>query len=146
VHLQQAVGGDVDVVQLHSLLSMWVHGEGLFSLPFIPLASLVAAGMGFKAQPYCGTAVFTGGVDEDGADLTLSRKLAGTLVEMGEELRAAPEMLGRLRARSRAVPCPLPLTFHLSFYNESITSTLLRLSIIGSQSRKILGSYQPPRV
>lgn len=93
VPLQQAVGGDVDVVQLHPLLSMWVYGEGLFALPFNPLASLVAAGMGFEAQPYCGTAVFTGGVDGDGADLTLSRKLAGSIVEMGEELRAAPEML-----------------------------------------------------
>ena len=66
-HLQQAVGGLVDLVALHEHVTMWVNDEGIVKgMPMNIVATSIARGFGFTHQPYFGTAVFTGGGDEEG--------------------------------------------------------------------------------
>ena len=99
--LQAAVGGDVDVVRLHPEMEMWVHDEGLYRCDLNPVASAVAAGMGFVQQPYCGPVVFTGGADEDGNTLGLSDELAEVLMELVERLKANPVRLAAISIRGQ---------------------------------------------
>lgn len=64
--LCDAVGAErVDVVQLSDQVEMWLD-DGIYSTPLNLLASLYAAEYGYTHQDYFGTAVITGGVDEDG--------------------------------------------------------------------------------
>ena len=100
--LQAAVGGDVDVVRLHPELEMWMHDEGLYRCELNPVASAVAAGMGFSRQPYCGPVAFTGGADEDGNTLGLSDELAEVLLELVERMKANPVRLTALTIRAEA--------------------------------------------
>ncbi|GAA4757485.1 hypothetical protein GCM10023328_46710 [Modestobacter marinus] len=100
--LQAAVGGDVDVVRLHPEMEMWVHDEGLYRCELNPVASAVAAGMGFSRQLYCGPVVFTGGADEDGNTLGLSEELAEVLLELVERLKANPVRMAAITIRGEA--------------------------------------------
>ena len=100
--LQAAVGGDIDVVRLRPEMEMWVHDEGLYRCELNPVASGVAAGMGFSRQPYCGPVVFTGGADEDGNTLGLSDELAEVLLELVERLKANPVRLAAITIRGQA--------------------------------------------
>ena len=99
--LQAAVGGDIDVVRLHPEMEMWVHDEGLYACDLNPVASAVAAGMGFVHQPYCGPVVFTGGADEDGNTLGLSDELAEVLMELVERLKANPVRMAAITIRGQ---------------------------------------------
>jgi len=99
--LQAAVGGDIDVVRLHPEMEMWVHDEGLYRCELNPVATAVAAGMGFVSQPYCGPVVFTGGADENGNTLGLSDELAEVLLELVERLKANPVRLAAITIRGQ---------------------------------------------
>jgi len=57
----------VDVVALDKNVDMWIDDEGMYANDEPNWATTtIAHAFGFVAQPYFGTAVFTGGVDEDG--------------------------------------------------------------------------------
>jgi hypothetical protein len=80
-HLQEAVGGYVTVVSLASDLDMWLHDEGLLiGQPVNPVATAIAAAHGMTYQDYVGTAVFTGGADNEGETLPLTQEQAATLL------------------------------------------------------------------
>ena len=100
--LQAAVGGTVDVVRMHPDMNLWVHDEGLYVCDLNPVATAVAAGMGFVHQPMCGDVVFTGGADEDGNTLGLSDELAEVLMELVERLKANPVRLAAITIRGEA--------------------------------------------
>lgn len=88
-HLQQAVGGLVDVVSLSPSLDMWLNEEGLvYGLPFNSVATEIAAHFGFDHQPYVGTAVFTAGVDAEGESLAIDDAAAAALLALAEVARA----------------------------------------------------------
>lgn len=88
-HLQNAVGGFVDVVRLGPNLDMWVNDDGFaLELPHNVAATGIARHHGFRHQIYVGPAVFTGGVNEEGESLPLNPAAAAALVEMaGKFLR-----------------------------------------------------------
>jgi hypothetical protein len=82
-HLQQAVGGLVDLVALHEHVTMWVNDEGIVKgMPMNIVATSIARGFGFTHQPYFGTAVFTGGGDEEGETLGLSEQHVEALMNL----------------------------------------------------------------
>lgn len=73
----------VDLVRLDDDLDMWVDDEGSFGTPYPNWAiTAVAAAYGRVHQRYFGTAVFTGGVDEEGNSLSLSPAQLQQLTEM----------------------------------------------------------------
>jgi len=77
-HLQEVVGGLVDCVGLTPTADLWVNDEGLYLCEPNPVASVLAHVIANRdlRQPLFGPAVFTGGVDEDGATLGLSEQAA----------------------------------------------------------------------
>lgn len=69
--LQAAVGGDVACVSVTDSVDLWVCEDGLGRFapnPVAVLAALYLRGVG-GLMPYWGTAVFTGGADDDGDTL-----------------------------------------------------------------------------
>ncbi len=79
-HLQEAVGGFVDVVALAPGMDMWVNDEGLvIGLPINETATAIAHQHGMKHQFYVGAAVFTGGCNEEGDTLPLTEQQVATL-------------------------------------------------------------------
>ena len=76
----------VDVVALDENLDMWVDDEGMCtgSTPNWAITK-VAQAYGFTAQPYFGTAVFTGGVDEDGNSVALTPEVLQVLTDLVTE-------------------------------------------------------------
>ena len=87
-HLQEAVGGYVTVVSLASDLDMWLHDEGLLiGQPVNPVATAIAAAHGMTYQDYVGTAVFTGGADNEGETLPLTQEQAAALLTFARRTR-----------------------------------------------------------
>lgn len=84
-HLQQAVGGSVDVVALTDELDMWVNDEGLvMGMPINEVATAIAREHGMSHQPYAGPAVFTGGCDEAGDTQPLTKDLERRLRRLAQ--------------------------------------------------------------
>ena len=82
-HLQEAVGGLVDVVALARDMDMWVNDEGLvIGLPINEAATAIAHQHGTRHQFYVGTAVFTGGCNEEGDTLPLTEEQADRLTRL----------------------------------------------------------------
>lgn len=70
--IRAAIGCRVfDCVSLRDDLDMWVDDEGYEVEEHNLVASQIARDHGF-GQPYYGTAVFTGGADENGATMPLT--------------------------------------------------------------------------
>lgn len=82
--LYRLIGCDaVDLVRLDDDLDMWIDDEGAIGNPFPNWAiTAVAAAHGHVHQRYFGTAVFTGGADEEGNSLSLSPAQLQQLTEM----------------------------------------------------------------
>ena len=77
--IRAAIGCRVfDCVSLRDDLDMWVDDEGFEVEDPNLVASMIAREHGF-GQTYYGTAVFTGGADEDGATLPLSPQALASL-------------------------------------------------------------------
>lgn len=89
-HLQEAVGGFVDVVVLAADMDMWVNDEGLvIGLPINETATAIAHQHGMKHQFYVGPAVFTGGCNEEGDTLPLTEEQAATITALCTALATA---------------------------------------------------------
>lgn len=75
-HLQSAVGGLIELLELQPDLSAWVNEEGrIHNLPPNPLATALAITLcpNLQGTPLLmGPVVFTGGADDDGNTLPLS--------------------------------------------------------------------------
>lgn len=78
----------VDVVALTDGVDMWLDEEGMLAAdPDVNLpATGVAASFGLTHQPYFGTAVFTGGPDEEGNVTSLSATAAKELRRRAENV------------------------------------------------------------
>ncbi|CAC36550.1 DUF3846 domain-containing protein [Streptomyces sp. NRRL_B-16638] len=63
----------VDVVALTSQMDMWLDDEGIYNHPVNKLASLLAVRFGFTHQPYHGPVLLTGGADNDGETVPLTK-------------------------------------------------------------------------
>lgn len=75
----------VDVVALTSQWDMWIDDEGLYNHPVNPAASALARRFGFVHQPYHGPVLITGGADDEGDTLPLTRdSLRGLLATLGD--------------------------------------------------------------
>lgn len=87
-HLQDAVGGLVDLVGLHEHVTMWVSDNGIAEgLPVNVVATAIAHGFGQTHQGYFGPAVFTGGGDEEGETLGLTPEHAEALLDFARLAR-----------------------------------------------------------
>jgi hypothetical protein len=87
--LYAAIGCDrVDVVSLAGDVDMWLDDEGLLVAEpvFNPRATFIAERFGVDDQPYCGVAVFTGGVGSDGRTESLSTARAVLLRNLADEV------------------------------------------------------------
>lgn len=70
-HLQKAVGGLVDVVQLADGFDLWLNDEGMYTEePNRPVSHYVSQVAGRWVQTFHGTAVFTG-CDDEGSTTSL---------------------------------------------------------------------------
>lgn len=75
----------VDVVPLTDRMDMWIDDEGLYNHGKNPLATLLARRYGFTWQPYHGPVLITGGADENGDTVPLSRdKLIALLTALDD--------------------------------------------------------------
>lgn len=84
--LQRAVDGLVDVVPVADDLNMWVNDCGMYTESVNPLAGVLVAllsapGAGFQPY-YFGSAVFTGGADDEGNTLPLPEGRATQLLDL----------------------------------------------------------------
>jgi hypothetical protein len=86
--LQTAVGGWVQAVDLDDDLTIWVNEEGkIEGLPVNPIATrLWEKYIGAGTDIIVGTAVFTGGTDEDGETLGLADDKVAMLMASVERL------------------------------------------------------------
>jgi hypothetical protein len=75
----------VDVVALTSQLDMWIDDEGLYNHGVNEAATLMARRYGFTWQAYHGPVLLTGGADENGDTVPLTRdKLRALLAALGD--------------------------------------------------------------
>lgn len=102
--LQTAVGGLIDVAGLGEGLDMYVHDEGFYVCEPNPVASLIAITLGGRTQPFFGPAVFTGGCDSNGYDVSISDARAAEVQTVAAWANSQPEMLAEISAHAlRAV-------------------------------------------
>jgi hypothetical protein len=72
--LQKAVGGWVQAVGLRDDLTIWVNEEGkIHNLPFNTKATKIWTHFYGNTDLIAGNAVFTGGADEDGGTMGISK-------------------------------------------------------------------------
>lgn len=84
--LQTAVDGLIQPVDITAKLTMWVNEEGLFRSDF-EQNILATAFMPDGASPIMGPAVFTGGVDDNGETLGLSREDADSIRALANNVK-----------------------------------------------------------
>ncbi|MFJ4879886.1 DUF3846 domain-containing protein [Streptomyces sp. NPDC088745] len=64
---------NVDVVALTDRLDMWLDDKGLYTQPVNPVATALARRFGRTYQSYHGPVLLTGGADEEGETVPLSK-------------------------------------------------------------------------
>lgn len=75
--LQEGVGGWVQAIDIRHDVTMWLNEEGkMEGLPLNPVAQALWNQAFGQTDYIVGNAVFTGGTDEDGQTLPLSRERA----------------------------------------------------------------------
>jgi hypothetical protein len=78
--LQEGVGGWVQAIDLRPDVTMWINEEGkLEGLPLNTVAQALWNQVFGQTDYIVGNAVFTGGTDEDGETLPLSRERANEI-------------------------------------------------------------------
>jgi hypothetical protein len=81
----------VDVVALDEGLDMWVDDEGIYrNNTSNPVASMIAHLHGRCWQPYFGTVVFSGGIDENGNALPLTDQALQRLTHLVDLAKQMP--------------------------------------------------------
>jgi hypothetical protein len=86
--LQTAVGGWIQAVDLNPTITVWMNEEGKFNgMELNPYATLIwGAAFGHGTDVIMGTAVFTGGTDENGETLAIGEieeKAVREMVSLG---------------------------------------------------------------
>jgi hypothetical protein len=86
--LQTAVGGWIQAVDLNPTVTVWMNEEGKFNgMELNPYATLIwGAAFGHGTDVIMGTAVFTGGTDENGETLAIGEieeKAVREMVSLG---------------------------------------------------------------
>jgi hypothetical protein len=80
----------VDVVRLSPEFDMWIDDEGALKpqVRVNQLTSYIATRFGYPFQLYLGVAVFSGGVNDEGDTMSLSKPARDTLLALIDELRS----------------------------------------------------------
>lgn len=100
-HLQDQVGGYVDVIRLGTHLDMWVHDEALVHGDELNIAATkFAHRMGHTSQAIFGTVVITGGADDEGDTVGLTHSHANIITDAlcdltAEAIANTPTVAGR---------------------------------------------------
>lgn len=85
--LQEGVGGWVQAIDLREDVTMWLNEEGkLEGLPHNPVAQALWTQTFGQTDYIVGNAIFTGGTDEEGETLPLSRVRADEIRAVSLEM------------------------------------------------------------